>query len=48
MGGGSETDGAGDYSDVVNCSDTTATDFPTPPGDPNDLDRDGDGIACES
>jgi hypothetical protein len=45
-GGGS--DPAPDYSDVVNCSDTTATDFPTPPGDPNGLDADGDGIACES
>lgn len=39
---------SGDYSDVVNCSDTQATDFPTPSGDPNGLDRDGDGIACES
>jgi len=37
-----------DYSDVVNCSDTSATDFPTPAGDPNGLDRDGDGVACES
>jgi hypothetical protein len=33
-----------DYSDVVNCTDTTATDFPTPPGDPNGL----DGVSCES
>lgn len=39
---------AEDYSDVVNCSDTAATDFPTPPGDPNGLDADGNGIACES
>jgi len=37
-----------DDGDVVNCSDTTATDFPTPPGDPNGLDGDNDGIACES
>jgi hypothetical protein len=37
-----------DYSDVVNCTDTTATDFPTPPGDPNGLDADGDGVSRES
>jgi hypothetical protein len=37
-----------DHSDVVNCTDTTATDFPTPPGDPNGLDAHGDGVSCES
>jgi len=37
-----------DYSDVVDCTDTTATDFPTPPGDRNGLDADGDGVSCES
>jgi len=36
------------YSDVENCSDTSARDFPTPPGDPNGLDGDNDGVACES
>lgn len=39
---------AGGHEDIVNCSDTSETDFATPPGDPNGLDRDGDGIACES
>jgi hypothetical protein len=42
------SDAAPNYDDVVNCSDTSATDFPTPPGDPNGLDADGDGISCES
>ena len=37
-----------DFSEVENCSDTTDTNFPTPPGDPNGLDSDGDGNACES
>ena len=43
-----EPEGGEDYSDVENCSDTSATDFPTPPGDPNGLDGNGDGVACES
>ncbi len=30
------------------CADFAETDFPTPPGDPDGLDADGDGIACES
>jgi hypothetical protein len=30
------------------CSDFSETDFPTPGGDPDGLDADGDGIACES
>jgi hypothetical protein len=32
----------------LDCSDFSETDFPTPPGDPDGLDGDGDGIACES
>jgi hypothetical protein len=32
----------------LNCADFAETDFPTPPGDPDGLDGDGDGIACES
>ena len=32
----------------LDCADFSETDFPTPPGDPNGLDGDGDGIACES
>jgi hypothetical protein len=32
----------------LDCSDIPETDFPTPPGDPDGLDADGDGIACES
>ena len=39
---------ATDYSDVVDCMDTTARDFATPAGDPNGLDGDGDGVSCES
>ena len=31
----------------LNCSDF-AHPFPTPPGDPNHLDADHDGVACES
>ena len=42
--GASVSGGGGD----LNCSDFATTDFPTPPGDPNELDGDGDGIACES
>lgn len=30
------------------CADFAETDFPTPPGDPDGLDADGDGIACDS
>jgi hypothetical protein len=30
------------------CADFPETDFSTPPGDPDGLDADGDGIACES
>ena len=45
-------DGGGDsYDDVPydrDCADFPQTDFPTPPGDPDRLDADGDGIACES
>ena len=32
----------------LDCADFAETDFPTPPGDPDGLDGDGDGIACES
>jgi hypothetical protein len=32
----------------LDCSDFADTDFPTPPGDPDGLDGDGDGVACES
>jgi hypothetical protein len=32
----------------LDCSEISDTDFPTPPGDPDELDADGDGIACES
>jgi resuscitation-promoting factor RpfB len=32
----------------VNCSDLSATDFASVGSDPYGLDRDGDGIACES
>jgi hypothetical protein len=32
----------------VDCGEIADTDFPTPPGDPDGLDADGDGIACES
>jgi len=35
------------YADVLNCSDFK-TSFPTPPGDPNHLDGDHDGVACEA
>lgn len=42
----------GDYlangQDDLNCSDIVETDFPTPPVDEDQLDADGDGIACES
>jgi hypothetical protein len=45
-------DGAGEaYDDVPydrDCADFAESDFPTPPGDPDGLDGDGDGIACES
>jgi resuscitation-promoting factor RpfB len=37
-------DGAGD----VNCTDLSDTDFDSVGSDPYGLDRDGDGIACES
>jgi hypothetical protein len=47
-----ETYGGEDYDDPVpydrDCADFAETDFPTPPGDPDGLDADGDGIACES
>jgi hypothetical protein len=36
------------YEGDLDCSDYAETDFATPPGDPNGLDGDGDGIACES
>jgi hypothetical protein len=37
------------YAGDLDCSDYyPQTDFPTPAGDPNGLDADGDGIACES
>ena len=32
----------------IDCGEIPARDFPTPPGDPDNLDADGDGIACES
>jgi hypothetical protein len=38
---------ADEYGDR-DCADFAETDFPTPPGDPDGLDGDGDGIACES
>jgi len=31
----------------LNCSDFKSS-FPTPPGDPNHLDGDHDGVACEA
>lgn len=37
-----------EYSNVVNCSDTPDANFTPPPGDPNGLDADNDGLACES
>jgi hypothetical protein len=53
--GGSDGSEGGDASDPYSsvpydrdCSDFSQTDFPTPPGDPDGLDADGDGIACES
>jgi micrococcal nuclease len=36
-----------DTIDNLNCSDIAAP-FPTPPGDPDNLDADGDGTACEA
>jgi hypothetical protein len=36
------------YGGDLDCSDFADTDFPTPPGDPDELDADNDGIACES
>ena len=36
------------YDGDRDCSDFAETDFATPPGDPDGLDGDGDGIACES
>lgn len=36
------------YGGDLDCSDYPTTDFATPHGDPNGLDGDGDGIACES
>jgi hypothetical protein len=36
------------YGYDLDCSDFPDSNFPTPPGDPNGLDSDGDGIACES
>ena len=41
---GSGFTGGGDR----DCSDFSRRNFPTPPGDPDGLDRDNDGIACES
>lgn len=35
------------YGDILNCSDYPSS-FPTPAGDPNHLDGDRDGVACES
>lgn len=32
----------------VNCTDLAESDFDSVGGDPYGLDRDGDGIACES
>ena len=44
-------DGRGEAYDGVpydrDCADFAESDFPTPPGDPDGLDGDGDGIACE-
>lgn len=34
--------------DDLNCADILDTDFPTPPVDEDNLDSDGDGVACES
>ena len=38
----------GDVPHDRDCADFAESDFPTPPGDPDRLDADGDGIACES
>jgi len=34
--------------DDINCGDLAASNFPTPPVDEDNLDAEGDGIACES
>lgn len=35
------------FNNLLNCADYTGP-FPTPPGDPNRLDADHDGVACET
>jgi micrococcal nuclease len=46
-GAGGGIDKRYDAVDNLNCEDVAAP-FPTPPGDPDNLDADGDGTACEA